>query len=135
MVLVITQMADKCTLFFDLIRKILIAKKIGKKVILWGNGYQKREIVYIDDFIDDLILLDKETENDIVNIELMRSYQLEVLLKKYEIVDWYINLIEYDESKYVGAESKFLNTEKEKNYWRTLEPSLKDGLKKNYKLV
>ncbi len=117
---------------FDLIRKILIAKKTGKKVILWGNGYQKREIVYIDDFIDDLILLDKETENDIVNIGANEELSIRSFAKEIcEIVDYDISLIEYDESRYVGAESKFLNTEKEKDIIGDLSrTSLKKGLEK-----
>ena len=117
---------------FDLIRKILIAKKTGKKVILWGNGYQKREIVYIDDFIDDLILLDNEIENDIVNIGANEELSIRGFAKEIcEIVDYDNSLIEYDESKYVGAESKFLNTEKEKDIIGELSrTSLKDGLEK-----
>ncbi len=117
---------------FDLIRKILSAKKTGKKVTLWGNGYQKREIVYIDDFINDLIHLDEKIENDILNIGANEELSIRGFAEEIcKIVDYDSHLIEYDESKYVGAESKFLSTEKEKNILGKLtRTSLYDGLKK-----
>ena len=37
---------------FDLIKKIVKGKYESSPVELWGNGYQKRELVYIDDVID-----------------------------------------------------------------------------------
>src|SRR6185436_13243299 len=36
---------------FDLIRKILRGKIYGEKVVLWGDGHQKRELIFIDDFV------------------------------------------------------------------------------------
>ena len=65
---------------FDLIRKILNAKYNDQEVVLWGNGHQKREIVYIDDFINDLLELDEIVDNDLVNIGAMKSIPLEILL-------------------------------------------------------
>ena len=42
---------------FDLVRKILAAKAGGPPAVLWGDGHQRRELVYIDDFVDTAILL------------------------------------------------------------------------------
>src|SRR6476660_1004991 len=40
---------------FDLIRKIIRGKEYGEQVVLWGDGNQRRELVYIDDFIQILL--------------------------------------------------------------------------------
>ena len=40
---------------FDLIRKILTAQAGGPPPILWGDGHQKRELVFIDDFVDAML--------------------------------------------------------------------------------
>src|SRR5216683_3236920 len=32
---------------FDLIRKIIRGKELGERVVLWGDGYQRREILFI----------------------------------------------------------------------------------------
>ena len=37
--------------YFDLIKKILLGHYKNKKVTLWGNGYQKREIIHVKDFV------------------------------------------------------------------------------------
>ncbi len=36
---------------FDLIRKILPRQADGAPVVLWGDGHQRRELVYVDDFV------------------------------------------------------------------------------------
>ena len=36
---------------FDLIRKILRGKMHGEPVVLWGDGHQTRELVYVEDFV------------------------------------------------------------------------------------
>ena len=101
---------------FDLIRKILNAKFNDQEVVLWGNGHQKREIVYIDDFINDLLELDEIVDNDLVNIGAHEEHSIRNFAALIsEIVDYDVTKIVYDENRYVGAESKFLNTEKESN--------------------
>jgi GDP-L-fucose synthase len=101
---------------FDLIRKILNAKYNDQEVVLWGNGHQKREIVYIDDFINDLLELDEIVDNDLVNIGAHEEHSIRNFAALIsEIVDYDVTKIVYDENRYVGAESKFLNTEKESN--------------------
>src|SRR3989338_7222233 len=53
---------------FDLIRKIMRGKLYGESVVLWGDGYQKRELVYVDDFVDVMTKLAVSHENELVNI-------------------------------------------------------------------
>ena len=47
---------------FDLIRKIIRGKEYGESVTLWGDGYQKRELVLIDDFVRILWQLTEKLE-------------------------------------------------------------------------
>src|SRR2546427_2891100 len=48
---------------FDLIRKILRGQKLGEEVVLWGDGHQRRELVYLDDFVQALLRLAEEQSN------------------------------------------------------------------------
>ena len=46
-----------------LIKKILIAKKENrKKIIVWGNGKAKRELIYVDDVADACIFFLKKNK-------------------------------------------------------------------------
>jgi GDP-L-fucose synthase len=120
---------------FDLIRKIISGKKYNKKVILWGNGYQKREIVFMDDFIRDLLFLTMNKDvkkNTIYNIGSGIEYSIREFAKEIcDIVDYDFKKIIFDKSKYTGAKSKFLINKKLrenlKNYKRI---PLNFGLKK-----
>ena len=78
------------------------------------------------------MVLDEKIENDILNIGANEELSIRGFAEEIcKIVDYDSHLIEYDESKYVGAESKFLSTEKEKNILGKLtRTSLNDGLKK-----
>ena len=53
---------------FDLVKKILRGKHFGETVELWGNGEQRRELVYIDDFIDATLEINEKCNNEIINI-------------------------------------------------------------------
>ena len=98
---------------FDLIRKILRGKILGDEVILWGDGYQRRELVYIDDFIETLINLASIVENDLVNIGSGEDFSIREFARKIcKIVDYDERLIKYDITKYVGAHSKILSIDK-----------------------
>lgn len=98
---------------FDLIRKILRGKQFGEKVVLWGDGYQKRELVYVDDFVAILLELNNFCKNEIVNIGAGEEFSIrdfaEVISKKSGYV---FNDIIFDTSRYVGAKSKCLSIEK-----------------------
>src|SRR5205814_3932279 len=53
---------------FDLIRKIMRGKLYDEPVVLWGDGNQRRELVYVGDFVNILIRLDQVLENETINI-------------------------------------------------------------------
>jgi GDP-L-fucose synthase len=98
---------------FDLIRKIIRGKEYGEKVVLWGDGYQRREIILVDDFVNILYLLNKEYDNEIFNIGAGEEYAIRHFATMIcDIVGYDVQKIIYDESKYVGAKSKVLNIDK-----------------------
>lgn len=98
---------------FDLIRKIIRGKKYGDKVVLWGDGNQKRELVYVNDFVEIITKLSVNAENELINIGEGHEHSIRefagIICEK---VGYDPNRIEYDTSRYVGAHSKVLNTEK-----------------------
>jgi len=98
---------------FDLIRKILRGKNFDEPVILWGDGYQKRELVYVDDFVNILLDLNSKCQNEIINIGAGEEYSIRDFAKIIcEIVEYDFNKIQFDTSKYVGARSKCLSINK-----------------------
>jgi GDP-L-fucose synthase len=98
---------------FDIIKKILRGKQFGEKVELWGDGKQKRELVHVSDFINQMLYLEEKVENDIVNIGAGVDYEIRYFAKLIcEIVDYEHDKIFYNVDKFVGAKSKKLNIDK-----------------------
>lgn len=115
---------------FDLIRKILRGKHFGEPVSLWGNGHQKRELVFVDDFVRLMLQLNASVDNDLLNIGAGEEFSIRQFASLIcDIVGYDARLIQYDESKYVGASSKCLDVTKMKNLVPDFVPtSLQDGL-------
>lgn len=112
---------------FDLVKKIIRGKVFGDNVILWGDGYQKREIIHVDDFIRNMISIDKKYKNQIFNLggEYERSIRYFArIISKYIKYDF--NKINFDKKRYVGAKGKKLSNSKitkiNKNYKKELIP-------------
>lgn len=120
---------------FDLIRKIIRGSKLGDDVILWGNGYQKRELVYVDDFVNIMLDLVKTQKNELINIGAGEEYTIREFAEKIcQIIGFDHNKIIYDESKHTGAKSKFLDVTKAKSLTKDYQiRSLDDGLQNTVK--
>lgn len=114
---------------FDLARKIVRGKKYGEKVTLWGDGYQKRELVHVNDAIEAMIKLSSR-ENDIINLGEGNEHTIREFAQIIcDHVGYDSKLIEYDTSKYVGAKSKVLNVDKMKSMLPDFKPTpLKEGI-------
>jgi GDP-L-fucose synthase len=98
---------------FDLIRKIIRGKEYGEPVVLWGDGYQKRELVLVDDFVRLLWSLTQSFDNEIFNIGAGEEHSIRTFAETIcREVGYQENHIKYDTSQYVGAKSKCLNVEK-----------------------
>jgi GDP-L-fucose synthase len=98
---------------FDLIRKIIRGREFNQEVVLWGHGYQKREIVYANDFVRILWSLCETRDNDIFNIGAGEEFTIRTFAEHIcQLVDYDPEMIRYDTDRYVGASSKCLNIEK-----------------------
>lgn len=116
---------------FDLIRKIIRGKEYGEPVVLWGDGHQKRELVYIQDFISILLKLVPVAENEIINIGAGEEYSIRYFANLIcNLLDYDFNKIQFDTTKYVGAKSKCLGITKLRKLQPDYQPSsLESGLK------
>ena len=98
---------------YDLIKKIARRKYFEEDIVLWGDGFQKRELVNINDFVEILLLLNGHATNDIFNIGAGEEYTIREFAK---IICNYLgvneNEIKYDEKAYVGSTSKILSVDK-----------------------
>jgi GDP-L-fucose synthase len=114
---------------FDLIRKIIRGKKFNEPVVLWGDGHQKRELVYVNDFVSILSELSRKCENDNINIGAGEEYSIRQFAKMIcEKVGYDFNKIKFDTTKYVGARSKCLNVGKMRKLTKYRMTPLKEGL-------
>ena len=115
---------------FDLIRKILRAQKEGTPAVLWGDGRQRRELVYLDDFVTTATRLAATADNTLVNIGAGSEHSIREFAQVIcELIGYDIRLIQFDTTRYVGARSKVLSIDR----LRLLLPDhasrpLKDGL-------
>lgn len=98
---------------FDLIRKILRAKLHGDQVVLWGDGHQRRELVHVDDFARAALQLAAECDNELVNIGAGEEFTIRRFAELIcEVTGYDFGAIAFDTSRYTGAKSKCLKTEK-----------------------
>lgn len=98
---------------FDLIRKIMRGKLHGEPVVLWGDGCQKRELVYVGDFVRIMLQLADERENDLINIGAGKEFTIRHFAQLIcDVVEYDFGAIQFDTTRYVGAKSKCLGTAK-----------------------
>jgi GDP-L-fucose synthase len=100
---------------FDLVKKIIKGRYEGAPVELWGNGYQKRELVYVDDAVN-IILNGLHLENEVINISSGNDYTIRDFANIIcELVGYTANNIIYDETKFTGVKRKTLDITKLKS--------------------
>ncbi|WP_267383114.1 NAD-dependent epimerase/dehydratase family protein [Cyanobacterium sp. uoEpiScrs1] len=98
---------------FDLIRKIIRGKLYGEPVVLWGDGNQSRELVFVEDFAKIATQLAATIDNNSINIGAGEEYTIRHFAKLIcEEVDYNFSQIRFDTSCYVGARSKCLVVDK-----------------------
>jgi len=116
---------------FDLIRKILRGHLYQEPVVLWGDGYQKRELIHVEDFVRNLIELSQKASNIEVNLGSGEEYSIREFASIIsDVVGYDFNKIIFDEDRYVGAKSKVLAINKVKKLLRNFELTpLRKGLK------
>lgn len=99
---------------FDLIKKIYAGKEYGIPVELWGDGFQKRELVFIDDAVS---VIEKCLERDLIlNLGSGQSYSIrefaQIICNK---IGFDSSKISYNVNKYVGVRNKQLIIDKLKS--------------------
>ena len=123
--------------FPALIKKIHLVKKNNKKkLILWGNGLAKREVIYVDDLADACIyFMKKKTKKPLINIGTGKDYSIRQyanIILKLIIPNKKIK-IKYDHSKPNGTPRKVLNISIAKKYGWKAKISLRNAIIKTYR--
>jgi|GEM_PF-202501 len=107
---------------FDLVRKIISGKLSGAPVVLWGDGYQRRELVWRDDFVQIAVRLASSVDNELVNVGAGEEFTIREFARRIcERVGYPFEKIAFDAGRYVGARTKCLATAK----LRSLLPDLR----------
>jgi GDP-L-fucose synthase len=98
---------------FDLIRKILRGKLYDEPVELWGDGHQRRELLYVDDFVRLALQLAASRDNDLINIGAGEEHTIRHFAQLISAqVGYDFDRIRFNPDRYVGARSKCLQTAK-----------------------
>ena len=117
---------------FDLIRKIVTAKNGGEEVLLWGDGTQERELIYIDDAVDIITAcINNPDAPKMFNLSSGNTYTLKEYAQTIcDIVDYNYDLIKWDINAFVGSPSKQLfNTHLQDYKFTPLKKGLKNTIK------
>lgn len=121
---------------FDLIRNCYNAKYKNKPFVVWGDGKQRRELIYIDDAINTMLQL-LPNKNEIFNLGSGQDYSINEFAEKVcKIYGYDHKQIEHDITKYVGVKEKKIDTNKVVKYTNRknfLQTSLDKGLYQSIK--
>ncbi len=98
---------------FDLIRKILCAVRGRAAPVLWGDGHQRRELVYVNDFVTTAVHLAETVDNALINIGAGEEFSIREFARLIcDLTGYDFERIQFDTAKYVGARSKCLSVDK-----------------------
>ena len=118
---------------FDFIRNCYNAKHNGEDFVIWGDGEQRRELIFVDDAVDAMISL-LDVENEVFNLGSGNDNAInEFATMVCQTYDYDPKFIKRDLTKYVGVRSKKIDTTKIDKYLhpkKLVNTSLKDGIKK-----
>ena len=119
---------------FDFIRNCYNAQEGKDKFVLWGDGEQRRELIYVQDAVDAILNLLKY-DNEIFNLGSGRDYTINEFAQEVcRVYGYDYSLVERDLTKYVGVREKKLDTAKVISYLKDseyLKTSLPQGLQKS----
>ena len=124
--------------FFPALIKKIHEIKVGKKqkLILWGDGSAKREVIYVDDLADACVyFMKKKVKETIINIGTGKDYSIKdyvkiisnVILPKKKFK------IKFDKTKPNGTPRKVLDISIASKYGWKSKISLDDAIKFTYK--
>jgi len=120
-----------------LIRKCHLIKESkgkNKKLIIWGNGKAKREIIHSDDIADACVFfMNKKKIADLINIGTGKEYTIEQYAKLFAK---YLNInvkIIFDKSKPTGMPRKVMDISLAKKYGWVAKKTLKEAIVSTYR--
>lgn len=117
---------------FDFIRNCYNAKCNNDEFVVWGDGHQRRELIYVDDAVSAMINL-LGFDNQVFNLGSGIDYSINEFAKIVcEIYDYDYSQVKHDLTKYVGVKEKRIDTIKTENALGSNSlnnTSLKDGLR------
>ena len=112
----------------------LIKKNKNKKLIIWGNGKAKREVLYVDDLAKACVYFMNTKTNkkhSVINIGSNTDYSINYYVKKIcKLLKLKKYSIKYDTKKPIGTFRKLLDNKIAKSYGWAPKIPLEDGLKK-----
>lgn len=121
---------------YDIIKKILNAKYLNTNILLQGNGYQKREIIYIKDIVKIIYELNEKNSNKIINIGNGTAYSIRKFAKIIsKIIKLDSNKIEYDNRRNIGIKNKLLDVTLCNKYISFDQVDLSEGLRETIEWV
>lgn len=97
---------------FDFIRNCYNAKYNNQEFVIWGNGEQRRELIYIDDAVNAILeLIDQN--NEVYNLGSGQDNSInEFASMVCDAYEYDPKLIKRDLTKYVGVKEKKIDTAK-----------------------
>ena len=116
----------------SLIKRFLLAKDTGEKVVLWGSGKPRREALFSDDCADALVyLMENYSSKDIVNIGTGFDYSIKEFADIISDAVGVDVMAEWDKSKLDGTFEKRTDISRLKKIYPGFEPrDLEDGVRK-----
>ena len=123
--------------FPSLIKKIHKIKKENKnKLIVWGDGTPKRELIYVDDVADACVyFMKKKTKEVTINIGTGKDYSIEQyakILLKIIYPEQKVKIV-FDKSKPNGTPRKVLDISLAKKYGWRAQTNIEEAIKITYR--
>ena len=118
-----------------IIRKTALLKnnKKNNKLVMWGNGITKREVLYVDDLGDACVyFMNKKTKHSVINIGSGKDFTINHYAKTIlKLINKKANVI-YDKNKPTGTPRKLLDSNIARSYGWTSKITLEEGLIKTF---
>ena len=100
-------------------------------VVVWGDGYQTRECIYIDDQIDGLLLVAERGNDPLMNLGTGVSHTVREIAETIADLCGFQGRIVYDAAQFVGIRHKVLNIDRARSAlgWHP-QITLREGLRR-----